>query len=51
MGKLMVTILLSVFIIGIAVYIFIGSNGVKSKVQDGHTSITQKVRTFDYVTN
>jgi hypothetical protein len=51
MSKLIISIILSVFILGISVYIFSSSTGIKTKVVDGHTSVRNKIRGFDYVTN
>jgi hypothetical protein len=51
MSKLAVTILLCVLVVGIGSYIFVGSNSVKQKVIDGHTTMKDKVRSWDYVSN
>jgi hypothetical protein len=51
MSKLAVSILLCVLVVGIGSYIFIGNNSVKQKVVDGHTTIKDKVRSWDYVSN
>jgi hypothetical protein len=51
MSKLITFLLLVVLVFGIAVYIFNGSNGISKTVKDGHTTITTKVRGFDYVTD
>jgi hypothetical protein len=51
MSKLAVTILLCVLVVGIGSYIFVGSNSVKQKVLDGHNTMKDKVRSWDYVSN
>lgn len=51
MSKLAVTILLCVLVVGIGSYIFVGTNSVKQKVVDGHTSMKDNVRSWDYVSN
>lgn len=51
MSKLAVTILLCVLVVGIGSYIFVGTNSVKQKVLDGHTSMKDNVRSWDYVSN
>jgi predicted PurR-regulated permease PerM len=53
MAKLITLLLVTVLIFGISTYIFFPSSGtgVQQIVQNGHNTITNKVRGFDYVTN
>jgi hypothetical protein len=51
MSKLIISIILTIFILGIGVYIFNGSNGIKTQINNGHSNIRNTVRSFDYVTN
>jgi hypothetical protein len=51
MSKLAVSILLCVLVVGVGSYIFIGSNSVKQKVIEGHNTMKDKVRSWDYVSN
>jgi Flp pilus assembly pilin Flp len=51
MSKLLVSLALLVLLFGVAVYIFGSGSGVKDAVRDGHTSVTNAVRSFDYVTD
>jgi hypothetical protein len=51
MSKLLVSLALLVLLFGVAVYIFGGSAGLNDAVRDGHASVTNAVRGFDYVTN
>jgi hypothetical protein len=51
MSKLAVSILLCVLVVGVGSYIFIGSNSVKQKVIGGHTTMKDKVRSWDYVSD
>ena len=51
MSKLITTILLTVLIFGIAVFIFQGDEGLKEKVKAGHNKVSDTVRSFDYVSN
>jgi hypothetical protein len=51
MGKLIISIILTIFVLGIGVYIFNSNNGIKTKINDGHTSVRNTVRSFDYVTS
>ncbi|WP_199624403.1 hypothetical protein [Paenibacillus alkalitolerans] len=51
MTKLLVSLGLLVLLFGIAVFIFQGGAGLNDAVRDGHQSVTNTVRGFDYVTN
>ncbi|WP_309122372.1 hypothetical protein [Paenibacillus sp.] len=51
MSKLTVTLSLLVLIFGLAVYVFQGGAGVNDAVREGHDSILESVRSFDYVSN
>lgn len=51
MSKLIVSLILTIFVVGIAVFIFNSSNGIKTKVGDGHANVRNTIRGFDYVTN
>ncbi|MFB6365034.1 hypothetical protein ACFCP7_13320 [Paenibacillus elgii] len=53
MSKLITLCLAVVLIFGISIYIFqsAGGAGLKQQVRNGHASVTNQVRSFDYVTN
>lgn len=53
MSKLIISCLSVVLIFGICIYIFrpAGGQGIREQIRDGHMRITEKVRSFDYVTN
>lgn len=49
MSKLLVSITLVVLVFGIALYIFQGGAGVTEAVEEGHASVVNAVRGFDYI--
>ena len=51
MSKLLVSLALLVLVFGMAVYMFQGEAGVTDAVRDGHASVLDAVRGFDYVSN
>jgi hypothetical protein len=52
MSKLVTLCLLVVLIFGISLFVFRpGPWGVQAQLRDGHTVMTQKIRSFDYVSN
>ncbi|MEK8132235.1 hypothetical protein WMW72_30485 [Paenibacillus filicis] len=52
MSKLVTLCLLVVLVFGIAVFIFRpGPGGIQAQLRDGHSTMTQKIRSFDYVSN
>jgi len=51
MSKLLVSLTMLVLVFGMALYIFRGGAGVTDAVRDGHASVSDAVRAFDYVSN
>ena len=51
MSKLIVALSLLVLIFGMAVYLFQGGAGMNEVVRDGHRSLLDSVRSFDYVSD
>ncbi|HZG74797.1 MAG TPA: hypothetical protein VEZ72_02955 [Paenibacillus sp.] len=51
MSKLLVSLALLVLVFGLALYVFQGGAGVTDAVRDGHDSILETVRGFDYVSD
>ncbi|HZG86141.1 hypothetical protein [Paenibacillus sp.] len=51
MSKLLVSLSLLVLVFGIALYIFQGGAGVNDAVREGHASVLDAARGFDYVSN
>jgi hypothetical protein len=49
MSKLLVSLALVVLVFGMALYIFQGDAGVTEALEEGHTSVMNTVRSFDYV--
>ncbi|MCI3922646.1 hypothetical protein MO973_20650 [Paenibacillus sp. TRM 82003] len=49
MGKLLVSLALLVLVFGIAMYVFQGGAGVTDAIEEGHASVMNTVRGFDYV--
>ncbi|WP_438432551.1 hypothetical protein [Gorillibacterium sp. sgz500922] len=51
MSKLITTLLLTVLLFGMAVYLFNGGGSLKETLRTGHSNVTGTVRSFDYVTD
>jgi hypothetical protein len=51
MSNLLISLVLVVILFGVAVSIFQGENGVTNAVVDGHASILEQVRSFDYISD
>ncbi|HZG58274.1 hypothetical protein [Paenibacillus sp.] len=51
MAKLLVSLAMLVLVFGLALYVFQGGAGVTDAVRNGHDSVLQSVRSFDYVSD
>jgi len=51
MSKLITTLLLTVLLFGMAVYLFNGGGGLKDALRTGHSRVSSTVRSFDYVSD
>jgi hypothetical protein len=51
MSKLIVSLALVVLVFGVALHMFQGEAGLTETVRDGHGSIIQTLRSFDYVSD
>jgi hypothetical protein len=51
MSKLVTTLLLTVLLFGMAVYLFNGGGGLKDSLRTGHSHVSTTLRSFDYETD
>ncbi|WP_187385790.1 hypothetical protein [Gorillibacterium timonense] len=51
MSKLVTTLLMTVLLFGLAVYLFNGGGSLKDSLRSGHGQVSHSLRSFDYVTD
>lgn len=52
MSKIVTLCLIVVLIFGVCTYVFRpGEGGLRDEVRSGHATLTERIRSFDYVTN
>ncbi|WP_176835616.1 MULTISPECIES: hypothetical protein [unclassified Paenibacillus] len=52
MSKLVTMCLLVVIVFGICLFVFRpGAGGIQEQLRGGHATMTEKIRSFDYISN
>ncbi|MCD1257227.1 hypothetical protein B5M42_000060 [Paenibacillus athensensis] len=51
MSKLITIVVVCVIVLGLAVWAFNGNNGIKQTVVNGHDTMKQEIRSWDWSSN